>query len=129
VLLARHVRDGRTAYLLPGGGVDQNENAHDALARELREEAEARCSIGALRYVVEAIAPDASRHLVQLVFAVELLDEVGASHDKRVAACEWHEIEALRALPIHPAIGVQLADDLTQSGTSPCRYLLAQWVH
>jgi 8-oxo-dGTP pyrophosphatase MutT (NUDIX family) len=127
VLLARHVKDGRTSYLLPGGGVHEGESAHVALARELREEAAARCEIRALRYVVETVATDASRHLLQLVFDATLRDEVGASIDPRVAACEWHDVEALRTLTLHPAVGPEMADDLMRSGTSPCRYLLAPW--
>jgi 8-oxo-dGTP diphosphatase len=127
VLLARHEKEGRTSYLLPGGGMHDDENAHAALVREIREEAAARCEIGALRYVVEAVAPDSARHLVQLVFDARLLEEIGTSSDPRVAACEWHDVEELTTLPIHPAVGEEIAVDLKKSGTSPCRYLLAPW--
>lgn len=128
VLLARHVKDGRTAFLLPGGGIEPHENAHDALRRELREEAGADARIGELRYVIETIAPDAARHLVQVVFEARLLSEVGASTDPRVAACEWHEIDALTSLSLRPSFGETLAQDLKKSGTHACRYLVVPWV-
>jgi len=127
VLLARHVKHGRTTYLLPGGGIESDESAHDALTRELREEASATIRIGALRYVVEAIAPDGSKHLMQLVFEAALDGEVGPSTDSRVAACEWHDVAELETLDIHPAIGKRLAKEIA-SGDSACRYITAPWV-
>ncbi len=127
ILLARHVKSGRTSYLLPGGGVESGETLHDALARELREEASVAIRIGALRYVVEAVAPAGGRHLVQLVFSATLDGEPGASHDERVVACEWHDIDALPALDLHPAIGAELAADL-RTPSPQCRYINARWV-
>jgi len=128
VLLARHVKNARTSYLLPGGGLETGETAREALARELREEASVASSIGDLVYVVEARAPSGSKHLVQLVFSTDIEGEVGASTDSRVAACEWHDVESLRTLDLHPSIGAILADDLRGSGAPPCRYLVAPWV-
>jgi len=128
VLLARHVRNGRTSYLLPGGGLEADETAREALARELREEASVACSIGDLVYVIEARAPSGSKHLVQLVFSTEIHGEVGASTDARVAACEWHDVESLRTLDLHPSVGATLAGDLRGGGAPPCRYLEAPWV-
>jgi 8-oxo-dGTP diphosphatase len=128
VLLARHVKNERTSYLLPGGGLESGETAREALARELREEASVASAIGDLVYVVEARAPTGSKHLMQLVFNTEIRGEVGASTDARVAACEWHDIESLRTLDLHPAIGAVLADDLRGSGAPSCRYLVAPWV-
>jgi 8-oxo-dGTP diphosphatase len=127
VLLARHVKRARTTYLLPGGGIEPNESALDALTRELREEASATVRIGALRCVVEAIAPDGSKHLMQLVFDAALDGAVGPSTDSRVAACEWHDIAELETLDIHPAIGKQLAEEI-RSGDTTCRYIIAPWV-
>jgi 8-oxo-dGTP diphosphatase len=128
ILLARHIKNHRTSYLLPGGGLEIGETAHEALVRELREEAGVECSIGALRYVVEARAANGSRHIVQLTFDVRIEGEVGESRDPRVAGCEWHPISGLRTLPIHPAVGNAIADDLGSDHDRPCRYLIAEWV-
>src|SRR5579872_1937974 len=128
ILLARHVKDETTSYLLPGGGLDDGENAHAALAREMREEASVNSVIGDLRYVIEVLAPDRSRHLIQLVFDVRIDRDIGDSADPRVARCEWHPVAALLSLPMHPAIGAIIADDLARAEQSRCRYVLAEWV-
>lgn len=128
VLLARHVKHGRTTFLLPGGGVEARESAHVALAREVREEASAEIDVGELRYVVEAMAPDGPKHLIQLVFDASVRGEIGPSTDPRVAACEWHDVGELATIDLHPAIGAQLASDLTAADGVPCRYMTATWV-
>lgn len=127
ILLARHVKDSRTSFLLPGGGIEEHESAAEALTRELREEAGVRAQIGDLRYAVEVCSPDRSRHLVQLVFEARIQGEIGASTDPRVERCEWRHISELRSLVVHPAIGRMLADDLESGALAPCRYVLAPW--
>lgn len=128
ILLARHVKDLATSFLLPGGGVDDAEDARAALRRELLEEASVACDVGELRCVVETIAPDASRHLVQLVFDTTLRGPIGPSSDPRVVACEWHPVEALLALPLHPAAGKMLFDLAQDDAARAPRYLLAPWL-
>ncbi|HXM18929.1 MAG TPA: NUDIX domain-containing protein [Candidatus Tumulicola sp.] len=126
ILLARHLKDGRVTYLLPGGGVRGMEPAIAALARELREEADCEVSVGPLRYVIETIAPPGGRHLVQLVFEAAIIGEIGRSSDARVLECAWHSIAALRAIPFHPDAGVQIADDV-ERGVTGLRYHIAPW--
>jgi 8-oxo-dGTP diphosphatase len=127
VLLARHVKSNRSAYLLPGGGMESGETASQTLTRELREEAAVDVRVGDLRYVVEARSPDGRRHMLQLVFAVKIDGEVGASGDPRVAECAWHPIAELRTLRVHPDVGSVIADDLGRGSTPTCRYVLATW--
>jgi len=126
ILLARHVKEARVSYLLPGGGLEDDETAHDALLRELREEAGVHAHVGDVRYVIEARAPDASRHLVQIVFDAVIEGTIGASSDPRVTECAWHDVSELRSLPLHPAVGATLADDI-EAGAKSCRYILAPW--
>jgi ADP-ribose pyrophosphatase YjhB (NUDIX family) len=127
ILLARHVKSNRSAYLLPGGGMESGETAPESLIRELREEAGVEARVGDLRYVIEARSPDGKRHILQLVFAVKIEGELGKSVDPRVAECAWHPIGDLRTIRMHPDAGTAIAHDLTSSAQPTCRYLLAQW--
>ena len=127
ILLARHVKASRSAYLLPGGGMESGETAVESLTRELRDEAGVEARIGDLRYVIEAHSPDAKRHILQLVFAVKIDGDIGGSVDPRVAECAWHPVSDLRTLRMHPDAGAALADDLAGGGPPAFRYLLAPW--
>ena len=126
ILLARHMHRDRATFLLPGGGIEADESAVDALARELREECGADFAIGDLRYVIETRSPGGTRHLVQVVFEATPRGALGASLDPRVAECAWHSLADLRTLPFYPDVGQQLASDLA-SGASGYRYILAPW--
>ncbi|HEY5095801.1 MAG TPA: NUDIX domain-containing protein [Candidatus Eremiobacteraceae bacterium] len=127
ILLARHVKANRSAFLLPGGGMECGETAAETLLRELREEAGVDARIGDLRYVMEARSPDGKRHILQLVFAAKIDGEIGASLDPRVAECAWHPIGDLRTIRMHPDAGSTIADDLAGGAAPACRYLLAPW--
>ena len=127
ILLARHVKSNRSAFLLPGGGMEAGESAVESLVRELREEAGVESRVGDLRYVIEARSPDAKRHILQLVFAVKFEGDVGKSADTRVAECAWHPIGDLRTMRMHPDAGAAIAHDLATGGPPVCRYLLAPW--
>jgi 8-oxo-dGTP diphosphatase len=127
ILLARHVKANRSAYLLPGGGMESGETAAESLARELREEAGVEVRVGDMRYVIEARSPDGKRHLMQIVFAVKIEGDVGKSADPRVAECAWHPIAELRTMRMHPDAGAAIAHDLAGPAQPACRYLLAPW--
>jgi ADP-ribose pyrophosphatase YjhB (NUDIX family) len=76
LVLVRHEKDGRTYWLLPGGGVEGGETMEAALRRELAEE----CGLlglptGAPIALAESIAPprDGSRrHVVHVIYAIAM---------------------------------------------------------
>ena len=64
ILLVNHVKDGRSYWLLPGGGLEFGESFAQGLERELTEECGIKTATGALILVAESLPPDRHRHVV-----------------------------------------------------------------
>lgn len=112
ILLIRHEKNGREAWLLPGGGVEAGESLIDALRRELAEEVGIRddLSFEGPVAIVESIPPDRAtpgKHVVHVVFAADLGDR-SLEHVTSVdAAVRGHRVFApdeLDGIVLHPPI-------------------------
>ncbi len=73
ILLVRHEKDGRSYWLLPGGGLEYSESFETALERELMEEANLVVKAGRLLFIAESLPPDGHRHVINLVLAGEII--------------------------------------------------------
>ena len=111
VLLLRQEKGGRSYWLLPGGGVEEGESLHVALARELAEE----CGIEGLMLegpiaIVESIAPAGLRprkHVVHMIFHADIsgrsLEQVSSS-DGAIHGHRLMDAAELAAIDLRPPI-------------------------
>jgi len=110
LLLCRHEKHGREAWLLPGGGVHTGESLAEALGRELGEEVgvEPRAFEGPVA-IVDSISPERSmrtKHVVHIIFAGELdgsLESV-TSQDAAVRGHRLFTRDELEGVVVHPPI-------------------------
>lgn len=129
MLLCRHEKRGKEAWLLPGGGVHSGESLMQALEREMREEVGITPpSFEGPVAIVDSIAPDRmiSKHVVHIIFAGDLdgsLEGV-VSQDEAVSGHRLFELDELESIVLHPPINRFLAR--WQPG-DPAAYLGAMW--
>ena len=106
ILLARHVKDSREYFMLPGGGVRHGETMVAALKREMKEEGGVSVEGLRLQALCESIEPEGGRHIVHVVFRGERIEGEPRSTglDHRVAEVLWSPLGTFFNLPFYPDI-------------------------
>jgi ADP-ribose pyrophosphatase YjhB (NUDIX family) len=126
VLLVRHEKNGRSYWLLPGGGVDFGESLHEALVRELREEVEVDIEPGPLVLANDTLPPDRHRHIVHLCFMAKITAGTPTrGSDPRVVEVAYVPLKDLPKLTLFPNIGEAILA-LATTNTGPT-YLGNLW--
>ena len=128
ILLVRHEKDGRSYWLLPGGGVDYGETAGEALCREFREEVGLEIRVGRLVLVHDSVPPDRHRQVLNLTFLVEAEPgEVKPGPDGVLKEARFHPWAALPGLTVFPDVKKELLEGLKSAWNSPAIYLGNRW--
>ncbi len=128
ILLVRHEKGAASYWLLPGGGVDFGESLAAALRREVREETCLEVRVGDLVLASDSIAPDGSRHVVNLCFTGEVIGgELGLGSDERVVEARYVSREELRDITLHPDLRAELSRGIESGFASGEVYVGEKW--
>lgn len=127
ILLVRHEKKGESYWLLPGGGMEFGETLEQAVRREALEETGLEVDVGDLVLVWETLAPDGSRHLLNLCFASRVTGgHLRPSADRRVKEACYVPRGDLALLPMHPPLAAPLEAIL--DGHDRLLFLGPRWV-
>lgn len=128
ILMVEHIKNGKTYWLLPGGGVNIGEEVKTALQRELKEELNLKCGINDLLFVVESLSARGD-HIIQPTYRIEAenINEIELGVDKRVAAFDFFDQNKMASIVIYPDIKDELREYLNNEKISK-KYFTKKWI-
>ena len=127
-LLVNHRKDDKSYYLFPGGGVESGETIEQALIREVEEETGYIIKLDKLLLLNDSIAPDLSRHLVNIYFSAKIISQSGKKiEEKRISGHEFKTPQELMSLDLRPNIKSFLQEFFKNKRPQSAAYLGNIW--
>jgi ADP-ribose pyrophosphatase YjhB (NUDIX family) len=128
LLLVRQSRGTGHYHLLPGGGVETGESLETALVREVAEETGLLVRLVRPLFVSDSIAPDRSRHLVNLTFLVAIeAGEITLPPDPSILGLDLVSRSELTSIDLRPPLAEHLARAWAADFDVPASYLGPLW--
>ena len=123
LLLVKHEKEGKTYWLLPGGGVQLGEPLYDSLVREFHEEVNLRITVRGLFFVVETVSPQQD-HVLQPTFHI---DSIRLGSDKRVVDYAFFRQDTINEVTLYPDIKEEMLVFM-ETFRIDRRYVLKSWI-
>lgn len=128
ILLVRHEKNGKSYWLLPGGGVDFGETVEAALAREFMEEVGLEIQVGRLVLVQDSIPPDRHRQVLNLYFLVTAgASEIKVTPDAVLRDAAFYPLEEFPRMQVNPNVKKEILEGIAVGWEGDCRYLGNRW--
>lgn len=128
VLLIKQSKGDKFYWLLPGGGLDYGESFEQCLEREFMEETSLKIEADELIFVSESIAPDKSRHIVNLYFKVDLIGgEIKIGDEHNLLELKYMNIDEIENSTIYPNIKKELIEYIKNGCKQPAKLISSRW--
>ena len=128
ILLVQHRKMNRYYWVLPGGRIEYGEDFATCAVRELKEETNLEVKFGKVVFLSEAIAPDKSRHIINIYATAEVLGgELKVGNEPMLADVGYKPIMDLNKITLYPPVGDQIIEAYKE-GFKTMSYLGNLWV-
>ena len=129
ILLVRHRKGNRLYWVLPGGRLEYGETFHECAIRELKEETGLDVEIEGFVFLSEAIAPDRSRHIVNIYLKGKVVGGImRLGNEPVLAGVDFIPLSDLERVTLFPPIGKIILDSVPSGFSGGVRYLGNLWV-
>ncbi len=129
ILLVQHRKGDQRYWLLPGGGLDFGESIHACARREIAEETGLQIDVVQFLYLSESIAPDASRHILNIYVLGRVLGgTINVPENDIIGEVTWIDMSRLPEITLYPAIAPELLTSHQTNFNHEMRYIESEWV-
>jgi 8-oxo-dGTP diphosphatase len=129
ILLVRHRKGARRYWVLPGGRLEYGESFHECAVRELKEETGLDVEVERFLFISEAIAPDRSRHIVNVYLKAKVVGgTMKVGNEPVLAGVDFIPLRELETVTLFPPIGEILLHARPDGFKSGIEYLGNLWV-
>ena len=128
ILLVQHKKANRFYWVLPGGRIEYGEDFATCGIRELKEETNLDIKFEKVIFLSEAIAPDRSRHIINIYATGKILGgELKLGNEPMLADVGFKPIEELEKITLYPPVADKLLKAYRE-GFNTLEYLGNLWV-
>jgi 8-oxo-dGTP diphosphatase len=129
ILLVRHRKGNRQYWVLPGGRLEYGETFHECAVRELKEETGLEVQIQDFLFLSEAIAPDRSRHIVNIYLKAKVVGgTMRLGNEPVLAGVAFLPLSDLSHITLFPPIGKSIVESIPNGREHGIEYLGNLWV-
>ena len=128
ILLVQHRKAGRYYWVLPGGRIEYGEDFATCAVRELKEETNLDIKFEKVVFLSEAIAPDRSRHIINIYATGKVLGgELKVGDEPMLADAAYKPILELEKITLYPPVADKIIKAYKE-GFKNLEYLGNLWV-
>ena len=132
ILLVKHRKGSQEYWVLPGGRLEYGETFVDCAVREMKEETGLDVEPEKFLFLSEAIAPDLSRHIVNVYLKAKVVGGTMCLGDEPIlAGLDFLPLAELEETTLFPPIGKIIGDTFAKNskttGVPEIRYLGNLW--
>lgn len=129
ILLVKHRKGQRQYWVLPGGRLEYGENFFECGVREVKEETGLEVKADRIVYLSEAIAPDRSRHIVNVYLLAKLSGgTLRLGNESVLCGVEFMNPEKLRTMDLYPPVSEHILESCAGGFSDSILYLGNLWV-
>jgi 8-oxo-dGTP diphosphatase len=129
ILLVKHRKGSRQYWVLPGGRLEYGETFQECGIRELKEETGLDVEVEEFLFLSEAIAPDRSRHIVNIYVKAKVVGgTMKLGSEPVLAAVDFLPLEELSKITLFPPIAEAITNCLPNGTAGSIEYLGNLWV-